>query len=423
MTPSPATAFPLPEKPINSKDKRDLTIKYGATEFFYWFSLAAANYLTVFLNALGFNVQQVSIINTINSGVSIISTPLWGTIADKLRSSRKALIICLIGFGLSYALIPLTSGIKIAGFSLMLIFIVVSQSFRAPSWPLLDSTVISGCSQNGVFYGLVRSMGSISFVIMNFTLSLILTDSSSFVTFYILSALLIPTIIVLMSLRSAQGDSLLKKSASLKEMHFGKLFKNPYFIAYIIFSIGQFIPQVCMNTYQPYLVKDIVGSMSSIGYIQAYRALFEVPTLLLSRRLHTKISFKQMVVIAGVLHAVQAVMSCYVTSFFGLMAITTLAGIASGFTHAGAAQYVFTVSAKEFRATAQTVAGSMQYAAGIIGNFLGGVMITSIGLRNFYLSTGLMIAASLAFFLLSFVFIKKVMHVPYVDQSADQVLV
>ena len=55
--------------------------------------------------------------------------------------------------------------------------------------------------------------------------------------------------------------------------------------------------------------------------------------------------------------------------------------------------------------------------AGIIGGVLGGLMIESLGIRSFYLCTGLMMAVTVALYLLSFPFIRKVLKKDFVDYS------
>ncbi len=403
---------------LDKKARRRLVFRFGAAEFTYWFSLAAANYLTVFMDALGYSPAQVSLVTSINSGVGIVSTPLWGTISDKIRSPRKTLIICLICFALTYALVPLASGVFVFGLSLMFIVIPLSQFFRAPTWPLIDNLVINGCRQTGIKYGPVRSLGSISFVIMNLTLGSIIMEKNAWATFYVLGATMLLAILAVYSLKIVPEAAASAKPLKFKEMPFGKLFKNPYFIAYIIFSIIQFIPQMSMFTFQPYLVKAVGADMAYIGYIQAYRAIFEVPTLLLSHKLQKRMSFKTMVVIAGALNAAQAILCGFVGTFGELIAITTLAGIASGFTQAGTVNYVFTIAPKELRATAQTVAGATQSVAGIIGGILGGVFVEALGIKSFYVVTGFIMIFAITFFLLSAVFIKKVLKREFVDQTA-----
>ena len=55
--------------------------------------------------------------------------------------------------------------------------------------------------------------------------------------------------------------------------------------------------------------------------------------------------------------------------------------------------------------------------AGIIGGMLGGLMIESMGIRSFYIATGLMMVATVALYMLSFPFIRKVMKREFVDYS------
>ena len=363
-------------------------------------------------------MAQVSLINSVNSGVAIISTPLGGTFADKLRSSRKALSICLVCMVVMFILIPLTADMHLFGFPVMLIFIVLGQFFRGPTWPLLDTTVINGCNKTGSFYGLVRSAGSFSFVIMNLVLGAVIVEENSYLTFYVLAIFLLPCVYYLYKLREVSDSMQIhSKPISFREMPFGKLFKNPYFIAYVIFSIARYIPETCVGTFQPYLVKEVGGNMALVGFIQAYRASFEIPTLLLSNKLDKRMSYRTMVILSAVFYGAQALLYGVVDSFGMMIVVTTLSGIASGFTQAGAARFVLTLAPRELQATAQTLVGSTMSIAGIIGGMLGGLMIESMGIRSFYIATGLMMVATVALYMLSFPFIRKVMKREFVDYS------
>lgn len=413
----PSLAPGVPDE-LPAKERRKWSFRFGAVEFFYWFALAANNYLTIFLESRGYSVAQVSLINSVNSGVAIISTPLGGTFADKLRSSRKALSICLACMVVMFILIPLTADMHLFGFPVMLIFIVLGQFFRGPTWPLLDTTVINGCNKTGSFYGLVRSAGSFSFVVMNLVLGAVIVEENSYLTFYVLAIFLLPCVYYLYKLREVSDSMQIhSKPISFREMPFGKLFKNPYFIAYVIFSIARYIPETCVGTFQPYLVKEVGGNMALVGFIQAYRASFEIPTLLLSNKLDKRMSYRTMVILSAVFYGAQALLYGVVDSFGMMIVVTTLSGIASGFTQAGAARFVLTLAPRELQATAQTLVGSTMSIAGIIGGVLGGLMIESMGIRSFYIATGLMMVATVALYTLSFPFIRKVMKREFVDYS------
>lgn len=81
------------------------------------------------------------------------------------------------------------------------------------------------------------------------------------------------------------------------------------------------------------------------------------------------------------------------------------------------ARFVLTLAPRELQATAQTLVGSTMSIAGIVGGVLGGLMIESMGIRSFYVANGLMIAATVALYMLSFPFIRKVMKREFVDYS------
>ena len=55
--------------------------------------------------------------------------------------------------------------------------------------------------------------------------------------------------------------------------------------------------------------------------------------------------------------------------------------------------------------------------AGIIGGMLGGLMIESMGIRSFYVATGVMMMATVVLYVLSFPFIRRAMKREFVDFS------
>ena len=401
---------------LPTKERRKWSFSFGAVEFFYWFALAANGYLTIYLASQGFSVAQVSIIGSVNSAVSILGMPLGGAIADKLQSSRKALNIYIIGIALTSALVPLTAHLSVFGFPIMLIFVVLNRFFISPTNALLDTTVINGCHKTGSFYGLVRSAGSFSYIIMNLVLGAVIIEQNSYLTFYVLAVFLLPCVWYLIKLKPVSDTTLAAaRPLSFREMPFGKLFRNPYYIAYLIFSVINSIPLVFFNTFQPYLIKEVGGNMALIGYLQAYRASFEIPMLLLSRKMDTKLPYRVMVVLSAALYGAQSLMYGLVDSFALIIVATTLSGIASGFTQAGAARFVLELAPRELQATAQTLVSACSSVSGILGGLLVGLIPESASFAGIYVVTGFIIMGIVGTYALSFPFIRKVLKKEFVD--------
>ncbi|MBQ9037025.1 MAG: MFS transporter [Erysipelotrichaceae bacterium] len=381
-------------------------------EFFYFFSMACGNYLTVFLESRGFTITQVGIINTICSVAAIIASPVGGIISDKMRSSRKGTIVCLIGLVVSYVLVPISSLIKNAT-ALTILCIIVFKSFNSPSQSLVETTVIDGCNKTNTLYGRVRVLGTISYVIMSILLGLVITEDNVSFTFYLLGVTMLPCIWFLMTMGNIVEDVKVSKSVSIRNLPFRKLFSNPYFIAYIIFCMIQYIPQMSVFNYQPYLIKEVGANMGLIGILQAYRACFEIPVLLFADKIEKRISYRNMTIIAALFYALQSLAYRYVSSFGGILAATTFSGVASGFFIAGSVKYVFTLAPKELVSTAQTMVAATSALAGIIGNLMGTLLVENIGLRPFFFITGIMMLFGTFFYIGSFIYINKHLKVEY----------
>ena len=404
--------------PYTPKERKKWTFRLSAIEGVFWFSFAAINYLTVYLEHLGFSVSEASLIQSIGSGISIVSTPLGGTFADKLRSSRRALNIFLILAIITTALIPLTSNIKLLGIPVCILFVEIGIFFRAPTSTLMETTVINGCSNSGSFYGFVRIWGSLLYVVMNLILGAVIVEKNSYLTFYIFSLTMIPVIFFANSVTEITDvGSANKKPMKFREMPFGKLFSNPYFIAYMVFCILNYIPQNTIGAFLPYLLKDIGSNMGYIGYLQAYRAIFEVPLLLLSGWLVKRMSYRTMVIMSALFWALQALFSYTVNSFGMMILVMTLSGIASGFTQAGSIRFILSLAPPELQATAQTLVSSTTAIAGIFGHIIGGLLLETMNIKDYYVVCGIVMMIIIGLYALSFIFIRKVLKKEFVDMS------
>ncbi len=396
--------------------KHNWAFDLASIEFFYYFANAAYNYLTIFLKSQGYSVKEVSVLNIIFSVVAVCSTPLIGVLADKMRSSRKTMIIVLIGFSVSHILVPLSARVFAGATIIMLAFIILSKFFHGPAQSLMESTVIVACNNSGTDFGKIRLWGSISWVIMSMFLASFITADNVWVSFAVLGVFLLPCIYLFIKIKPIAGDSVKKKEKGTK-LPFGKLFKNPYFISYIFLTIAVKIEQSCNSIYLPYLIEEVGGDMAFMGYIQAYNAIFQVPVLLFSSKIAQKMSLGNMCVFSTTLTGLMALLYGRANSFVGVLAFTTLSAIGSGFNIAGSFKYIFCLTPKELQSTGQTVIGACTSFAGIIGSILGTALVSSLGVKSFYTVCGVLILGIVAMYLTSFPFFAKVLNIPFVDYT------
>ena len=388
--------------------KQKWSLKLAAVEFTYWFAAGTLNYLTVYLEANGYTVTQVGIINTLNSLAATLFSPIGGMIADKIRSSRKALLMFLATMSVAYALVPLTLKLYVFGVSVMILFDAITVAINTPAQFLLETTVIKGCNNTGTDYGSIRVFGTIGFVIVSALMGSFINGSNSYLTFFLLGISMMPCLYAVRLIKSISEDESGSVSGKKPEkLHLGKLYRNPLFICYLIYTAMQYIPQMAMQYYQPYLIREVGANMAFIGFLQAYRASFEIPTLLFSYKLTKRISLRGMVIISSILFGIQSLLYGRVQSFPQVLAATTFSGLASGFLISGGVKYVNQIAPRELQQSAQTAVGSVRSLSGIIGSFVGALYIEHAGIRPFFVSTGVIMVVAAVFLSVSTAIINK----------------
>jgi PPP family 3-phenylpropionic acid transporter len=382
----------------------------SSIEFLFWFATATGTYLTVFLQKNGFRPDQVGIINAINSTVVIFATPFWGMIADKIRSIRKVFLFCMCFAAALWAFIPASSQIMMGSFMLMFLIIPLGAFFRMPANSLLDAFVVQRSDLDSVPYGHVRLWGSISFAIMNISLSAVLPKTGVEISFYLYGAAFIPLLVIMWRMKGADIVSAgARKNISLKQMGFGRLFKNYYFITYLIFAVFLQMPANTSMAFLPYLVANVGGDTAQLGLVTGYKALLEIPMLLLMRPLRRRFPLPLAIGGAGVFYSIEALLYTRADSLLEILLIQTLHGLGGGLMIGAAANYVYSLAPQGLNSTAHTMNGAANAIAAIIGNTTGGILIVAIGIRSFYFLVSAVIGFALIYFLFSLLFGVKVL--------------
>ena len=397
------------------KEQKKLFGKFASMSWTYWFASCFCSYLTIFLQSIGWKTSDVGIINSLNSAVGVVSTPFWGTLSDKIRSIKKIVLILIITSALTYAMIPWVD-YKFAGISLLFIIIPVSNFFRVPLMSLIDNWTVRACNKHGLHFGAIRSFGSFSFGVIGLILGYVVTrmnkdggNTGTKMTFLGYAFFSIALLLVVLWIKDdVQGAS--KKKQKFSEMQFSRLFKNYYYMTYLVYAMIIQIPLACVYSFQPYLMADIGVNTGTIGYITGFKAFIEIPMLLLMDRVRNKCPLYVLLFGAGALYMLEAFFYSVSGSFTHLLLIGILQGLGGGLHIAAGSNYVATLAPENLKATAQTLNGSMVSLAGIAGNLIGGFVIEAVGIRSFYRGCGFVILVGLLLFIFSFPFGEKVLH-------------
>ncbi|MDR1502627.1 MAG: MFS transporter, partial [Prevotella sp.] len=369
-------------------------------EFLFWFAAATSTYLTVFLQKNGFTPSQVGLINAINAIVMVCATPFWGMAADKLGSIRKVFVFCTFVGLLAWIIIPASLKIIIGPLLLLYLIIPFGSFFRMPANSLLDSFAVQYAEKNKFAYGNARLWGSISFAVMNITLSMVLPYVGIESSFYMYGIASLPLIIIIWRMKDADSYSSEEhKKVSLKEMKLGGLFKNYYYVTYLVFAIIMLMPTNTSMVFLPYLVDNVGGDTVQLGLVSGYRALLEIPMLLLMKPLRKRYSLPVAIVLGCVFYCIENLLFSRANSFKEILFIMTFQGLGDGLIIGAATNYVYQMAPDNLRSTAQAINGTIGAIAAIIGSLVGGSVIMKTGVRNFYLISFVMILSAVVYFI------------------------
>ena len=401
-------------EPAPSKNhQRKQFYKYAAINFAFFITMTFGGYVTVFLQSIGFNPQQVGRIAALNSGVGIFSSPFWGMLSDKLRSLKKVIIATLAIGGVLFALIPWVSGFNFAGISILFLLIPLTMFFRMPVMSLIDNWMLRNCKKEELNYGALRAYGALSFAIVALALgSFIVPRTGPAFIFYISLIFTIPPLLLIIFVKgSADDQGIDKKRLTFKEMQIGQLFKNYYLVTYILFTVVQRIPFQSAMIFLPFLIYDVGGNIEQLGIIMGIKALVEIPLMMLLKRLRQKFPLYVLIIVATAFFVMECILLSFATSFNIVVIISVLHGIGNGLMIPSGSSYVFFLAPEHLKATAQTVLASMTAIAGILGGLVGGLLITLLNIQQFYFIIGVMLAIALALFILSFFIGEKILGI------------
>lgn len=366
----------------------------------FWFAWAFGYYQSIYLQEIGFTASELGLVNALSSAVAIAAVSFWGTVSDKIGSLKKVLIIILAVASVLYAILPILPTAPI----ILLSFIPTMNFFRTPTSTFADNILVRNCNEIGLNFGVLRSMGSLLFTVGAVIISLLLPIVGVSNTFWLSGVLTVPVIIFTAFVREPSASTAHKKDEKPAKLNPAELFHNKDYVIFLVFIFLFYIAANCESTFVPYFMTDIGVSSESYGIIFAYRALLEIPFLILMSKLRRRFPLRNLVVVAALLMGFECL-------GFGLMAnslptmllFCTFFGLGNGLFIGSSLNYVYELAPAHLKATAQAFYASVSSVAGILGNLIGGVVFDAIGAKPFYLVITAMYVLSVVIFLLSFI--------------------
>ncbi|MGI6005679.1 MAG: MFS transporter [Christensenellales bacterium] len=382
-------------------------VRFSAIEFFFWMAMASQSFIAVFLHDQGLTATAVGTLMGIVNISSIVGPPIAGILSDKLRSTKRVLMLCITGASVFHALAPTSVPITVLGLSMVFLALPVSAMFRYPTMHLLDSWLVQTTNDNpSMSYGIIRSAGSIGFAVSAIAYTQILNANggNTVFTFYTMGAINI----ILLVICTFQHDKKVERvRLKLKDMQISRLFKNYYYVTMLFMNLVMYLSISGSFTFISYLLRDINGNANDLGTIMGAKALFEVPLLASSMFLMRKFGLIKPIMFCALGFALENFLYIFCSSTLQVLLALLLHGMSFGLYIACVIRYISKLAPKGLAATAQTINGAMGALAGVLCNVMGGRIVDAVGIRGFFVVLSSVLLAGFILFAISFALGKK----------------
>ena len=382
-------------------------INLTCVQGFFWFAWAFGTYQTVYLQTNGMAASDLGALNAISSTVAILAMTFWGMISDKMNSIKKTFLIALIIGVAMYAVMPFFPTGKPFSIALFFVYAPLVNFSRGALATLLDNITVRNCAEQRLNYGVIRAFGSFTFTIGSFIIVALIPYLGVGASFWMSALLTLPTIISLFFTHDPKSPV---KQAGEKKIKVSpkELFKNYYYIAFMIFTVILYIPISAEFSFLTYFMEDNGIAKESIGTILAVRALMEIPLLIVVVKLRRKFRLKHLIMVACSLMATECLLIGFVAkSLTDIIIAGMFFGLGNGLFLGTVSLYLYKLAPSHLKATAQTIFAAVCSVSGIVGNLAGGFIYQTIGGRSFYMSLGFMMLLAVLVFAVSFLLKKN----------------
>ncbi len=370
---------------------------------FFQFAWAFTNYQTVYLQDNGMTSSDIGILNAVCSIVGIFASAIWGVISDKINSIKKTFLIVLSLTAVTFAIMPLLPARAQYATIMFIVYCALASFVRIPAGTLLDNLTVRNCAVQNLNYGPIRAFGSFMFTVSS-ALSTMMLDYMSVKSLFWITALLfiIPIIFACYG-----GDPKVIKPVNTKvDSNYANdvksLFKNYYYVTFLIFIVVLNIPLNAKIVFIPFLMEEQGILTTNFGVYQAICALMEIPCLFLMAKLRAKIKLKHIVVAAVALIGLESLLQgFFADTFLELCIFGCIFGLGNGLWLGSIAIYMYKLAPDSLKASAQSFFASATCGAAFVGYLVGGFAYELLGGPAFYIATGIIILVAGGFFVLT----------------------
>ncbi len=370
---------------------RKLTVHYSLIQAIYIMGYCSIySYAAVFLLARGFSNSQVGLTLTLSSVLGLVVSPVVANFADRtkrfsLRAIVAALLVGMTVFSALLFIIPR----PVLGVGILYVILL---AFFSSQIPLVTTMAMDHINTGApINFSLARGIGSFAFAILSIVLGYLVDDFGAGVIMLVNLTLGVLAFLLVVSFQKARRGGEAGVDGEVEPtglLEFAK--NNKRFIA-IVGSISiLFFSHVTISTFMINIIEHVGGSSSDMGVANSIAAILELPAMALFPLLYKKVHNAGLLMkISGVFFVIKTVVTLLAPSVFWVDAAMCLQFFAYAMFIPASVYYVNEVISGADQNKGQALMGMVMGISGLIGNYLGGLMLDSRGGVSFMLTVGL----------------------------------
>ena len=353
----------------------------------FWMAFCVVTaYAAVYLQGIGCSNTELGLILALGNVGGALLGPVLGARIDRNRNLRHASVVNVL-LAVQVLLLVLLRVHPAHDLLTAVCYVLYMTAMMPVNAVNLDLCVRLERAKAPLNFGLARSMGSFSFVILS-TLLGIITARWGFLTLPLagLAVVLIQFAgnrLIDRDLRNAEaimppGETIIEeRSSSLPEF----IRENRMFCLMLFGTIILFIAHNMDGNFLINEIRNLGGDTAIMGYVAAFTAITEVPVMIFASKLPKKWETVQYIRLAFVFFVIKILAYALAPSIPWFFAARVLQAPSYALYTVLIVGYADHQVARKDSAKAQSLACSMPTVGSVLASLIGGAMFDSVGVR------------------------------------------
>lgn len=367
----------------------------GLSKLFYFllFSALAAlsPYLVIYYDLLHFTGRQIGVLSALFPLIALISSPLFGGIADATQKHRIVMLTAIAGSVVFTFVLSATTT-----FIGLLIAVTLFSFFYSPIMPLLDDSTVNLLGKHRNRYGKIRIWGAVGWGVTAPLIGLLIDHSGIQWAFYgyIISMSIGLVIAWFMPFRHTHSDKKYWQNFQL-------LISNRRWIIFLISAFATGMSYAMTLNFLFLYLNQLGASKTLMGVSMIFSTISELPFWFFSNRLLNRWSMKSLIIFSMGLLAIRFFAYSLIRIPWWVVPVNLLHGATFSVFWIVGVSYAAKSAPEGLSATAQSLLSSVIFGiASVAGALLGGFLYDSIGATKMFQASAIVVLIGLLIFVL-----------------------